>query len=94
MGFRFRRSVRVAPGLRINLGKKKASLSIGSRGATINVSDRGVKTTVGVPGTGMSYVDEPSSRLAIFTQNDSNKMSKGLKIFIVIWVMWVVWYLS
>lgn len=55
MGFRFRQSIRLAPGLRINLGKKGASLSIGGRGATVNIGKSGTRTTVGIPGTGISY---------------------------------------
>jgi len=55
MGFRFRRSLRLAPGIRINLSKTGASLSLGRRGATLNFSGRGTKATVGLPGSGLSY---------------------------------------
>jgi hypothetical protein len=55
MGFRFRRSIRLAPGLRINLSKSGGSLSVGRRGATLNFSGRGTKATVGLPGSGLSY---------------------------------------
>jgi uncharacterized protein DUF4236 len=55
MGFRFRRSVRLAPGFRINLSKTGASLSVGRRGARVNLSERGTKATAGLPGSGLSY---------------------------------------
>jgi hypothetical protein len=55
MGFRFRRSIRVVPGLRINLSKSGPSLSVGGRGATVNINERGARTTVGLPGSGLSY---------------------------------------
>ena len=55
MPLRFRRSIRLARGLRINLSKTGASLSVGRRGATMNFGKRGVKTTVGLPGSGLSY---------------------------------------
>lgn len=55
MGFRFRKSIKVAPGIRINLGKKGASVSVGKRGANVTVGKTGVRTTVGAPGTGLSY---------------------------------------
>lgn len=45
MGFRFRKSVRLGRGLRINLSKSGASLSAGRSGATVNLSRRGVRTT-------------------------------------------------
>ncbi|KAB8331127.1 DUF4236 domain-containing protein [Scytonema tolypothrichoides VB-61278] len=41
MGFRFRKSVKIAPGLKLNLSKSGGSLSIGGRGATVNLSSRG-----------------------------------------------------
>jgi hypothetical protein len=55
MAFRFRRSLRLASGIRINLSETGASLSLGRRGATLNFNRRGTKATVGLPGTGLSY---------------------------------------
>jgi hypothetical protein len=55
MGFRFRRSIRLGKGLRINLSKSGASLSVGRHGATMNLEPKGKKVTVGLPGTGLSY---------------------------------------
>jgi hypothetical protein len=55
MGFRFRRSIRIAPGIRWNIGKRSTSFSLGRRGATVNVGSRGTRATVGIPGTGISY---------------------------------------
>jgi hypothetical protein len=56
--FRIRRSIRLAPGVRLNLSKSGVSTSIGPRGATLNVGGkRGPRATVGVPGTGVSYTE-------------------------------------
>ena len=55
MGFRFRQSVRLFPGFRLNFSKRGTSLSIGWRGLRTNVSARGVRNTVSLPGTGLSY---------------------------------------
>jgi Protein of unknown function (DUF4236)/Bacterial SH3 domain len=56
MGWRFRKSFRIAPGIRLNMGKSGfTSLSIGGRGATLNLGKRGVTSTVSLPGTGLSY---------------------------------------
>ena len=55
MGFRFRRSIRLLPGIRVNLGKRGASLSLGRRGAHVTIGPTGTRTTVGLPGTGLSY---------------------------------------
>lgn len=53
--FRFRRSIKLFPGVRWNFGKKSSSLSFGVRGAHYTVGTRGSRTTVGIPGTGLSY---------------------------------------
>jgi Protein of unknown function (DUF4236)/Excalibur calcium-binding domain len=56
MGFRFRKSIKVAPGVRLNLtGKGLSSVSIGRKGARLNVGKKGVKGTIGIPGTGIHY---------------------------------------
>lgn len=57
MGFRFRRSVRLFPGVRLNFGKRGVSASVGVRGAHVTVGRTGVRTTVGIPGTGVSYTN-------------------------------------
>lgn len=55
--FRFRRSFKIFPGVRLNLGKKSTSLSIGGRGARYTFGTAGSRTTIGIPGTGLSYTD-------------------------------------
>ena len=55
MGFRFHRSVKLFPGLRLNFGKRGISASIGVRGAHVTYGPTGTRTTVGLPGSGLSY---------------------------------------
>lgn len=57
MGLRFRKSVKIAPGVRLNISKKSVGISAGVKGyrKSINSSGR-VTTSIGVPGTGVSYV--------------------------------------
>lgn len=55
MGFRFRRRFRIAPGIRLNIGKSGLSTSLGGRGFTVNLGRGKTRTTVGLPGTGISY---------------------------------------
>ena len=55
MGLRFRKSVKICKGVKINFSKSGASLSLGGRGHSVNVGKRGVKSTIGIPGTGLSY---------------------------------------
>lgn len=56
MGFRFRKSIKLAPGVRLNVTKKGiSSVSVGKRGATVNIGKKGTRGTVGIPGSGLSY---------------------------------------
>jgi hypothetical protein len=56
MAFRFRKSIRIFPGVRLNIGKNGiSSVSIGRPGATMNIGQHGVRRTIGIPGTGISY---------------------------------------
>lgn len=62
MGFRLRRSVRLFPGVRLNVSKSGLSTSFGTRGAWLTVGKRGTRATIGLPGTGISYTTMSSSR--------------------------------
>lgn len=56
MGLRFRKSFKVAPGVKVNLNKKSTSVTFGGKGVRKTYSSSGKKTTsVGIPGTGAYY---------------------------------------
>jgi len=57
MPFRFRKSFKIARGVRVNLGKRGASLSVGRRRARVSQSTRGRRTTSisGPRGSGLGY---------------------------------------
>ena len=52
---RFRKSVKICKGVKVNFSKSGASLSLGGRGHSVNFGGRGTRTTIGIPGTGLSY---------------------------------------
>lgn len=57
MGLRFRKSIKILPGVRVNFGLKSTSISLGGRGFRTTYSSTGrVTRSVGIPGTGLSYV--------------------------------------
>jgi tetratricopeptide (TPR) repeat protein len=57
MGFRARRSIKIAPGVRMNVSAKSIGLSAGVKGASVSANSSGrVTRTVGIPGTGISHV--------------------------------------
>lgn len=57
MSLRFRKSIKIAPGVQFNISKNSVGVSAGVKGfrKSINSSGR-VTTSVGIPGTGVSYV--------------------------------------
>ncbi len=54
MALRFRKSITLAPGIRMNLSGSGASFSFGGRGASVTVGSRGTFLNTGIPGTGIS----------------------------------------
>ncbi len=63
MGLRFRRSLKIAPGIRLNFSRSGVGFSLGGRGYTITASSRGSAfQTFSLPGTGLSYRVESSSK--------------------------------
>jgi Protein of unknown function (DUF4236) len=54
MALRFRKSITLAPGIRMNLSGSGASFSFGGRGASVTVGNRGTFLNTGIPGTGIS----------------------------------------
>ena len=62
MGFRFRKSKNLGP-FRVSVSKSGVSTSFGGKGARITKTASGrVRTTLSVPGTGISYVTESGGR--------------------------------
>jgi hypothetical protein len=61
MGWRFRRSWSVVPGIRFNLGLKSGSVSFGTRGLHYTVGTSGSRFTAGIPGTGLFWTQKLKS---------------------------------
>jgi tetratricopeptide (TPR) repeat protein len=59
MGFRYRKSINLGGGVRLNLSKKGIGVSAGTKGLRVSVGADGRKrVTASIPGTGISYVSE------------------------------------
>src|SRR5688572_8742059 len=54
MGLRFRKSFKLAPGLRLNMSGSGFSWTVGPRGASINLGRRSIRRNLDLPG-GFSY---------------------------------------
>lgn len=57
MPLRFRRTIKIAPGVRLNLSKSGVSTTVGAKNIKFNFGKRGVKRTISIPGTGIQEVD-------------------------------------
>jgi hypothetical protein len=72
MSLRFRRSFRIAPGLRLNTSLRGLSLSMGGRGYGATVGSRGASYHAGLPGTGLSYVSSSTTSKQFGTSLDGS----------------------
>ena len=54
MAIRFRKSIKLAPGIRMNLSGSGVSWNLGPRGMSIGIGKRGTYLNAGLPGTGLS----------------------------------------
>ena len=58
MSIRFRRRLKIAPGITLNFNKNSVGLSLGVRGAHYTMNSSGRRTiSAGIPGTGISSVE-------------------------------------
>jgi hypothetical protein len=55
VSWRFRRTVKILPGVPLNISRSGISTTLGPNGVSINLGKRGTRTTVGIPGTGISH---------------------------------------
>lgn len=63
MGLRFRKSVKICKGVRVNFGKSGASLSVGTKGCRYSMHTSGRRTaSVGIPGTGLYYTQSSGGK--------------------------------
>lgn len=63
MGFRFRKSINLGGGVRINLSKSGVGYSVGTKGLRVTkTADGKTRTTASIPGTGISHVSETGKK--------------------------------
>ena len=88
--FKRKRSIKLAKGVKLNLGKKGvSSLSVGGKGLTMNFGSKGVKATANIRGTGVSpsttffgKKDQSTSQ-----SNDENQKSVSLLLGLGIFIL-------
>ena len=80
MGIRFRKSIKLAPGVRMNLSGSGISFGLGPRGASINIGKRGTYLNTGIPGTGL-YARE---KIGGSNKTSNNSTSNLIKVTITV----------
>ena len=85
MGFRFQRRVKILPGVRVNISKGGVSTSLGTRGARITLGRGKRRTTVGIPGSGLSHTSVESGG------SGSRSVGVGAIVLIAIVILLLVW---
>lgn len=87
MGIRFRKSIKIGGGIRLNLSKRGVGVSAGMKGFRVGIGPRGSRITAGIPGTGISYstsfsenkkrrVSDQRRRELAAIQKEQNKMAE------------------
>lgn len=54
MALRFNKRIKIAPGIKLNVGLGGINTTVGVKGASVNVGKKGTYANVGIPGTGIS----------------------------------------
>lgn len=78
MGFRFHKSIKIAPGVKLNINKKSMGISVGGKGVRYSVNTKGKSsTTFSIPGTGIYYTETSGGK------HKNGKKSKKVKNTVV-----------
>ena len=91
MAFRFRRRIKVAPGVHLNIGKNGVSTSIGTRGASITMGSKGTYMNTSIPGTGIYNRHKIGGSVSTYhTNNFSNSNKSGCSAFSMLFVLSII----
>ena len=78
MGFRFRKSINLGGGFRINLSKSGIGYSFGTKGFRVTKKAKGgTRYTASIPGTGISYVEETGKKSQSRSNAENNHNCKS-----------------
>lgn len=79
---RFQKRIKLLPGITANLSRKGVSTSIGATGARVTYGHGEKRTTVGLPGTGISHSEiertTPATQAEAAPENDTTNLLVGI----------------
>ena len=82
MGWGFRKRIKIAPGINLNISKRGVSTTIGRKGASVNIGKDGTYLNTGIPGTGFysrQKIGGQKKKTDINTEMSGNQNSKSSK---------------
>lgn len=86
MGMRFRKSINLGGGARLNLSKSGIGASVGGKGFRVTKkAGGGTRTTISAPGTGISYVSESGKGA---TTSATGTAAAASSNFLLFWIVW------
>lgn len=81
MGFRYRKSINIGGGFRVNISKSGIGYSWGTKGYRISKTSNGnIRKTSTLPGTGLSYVEELSNKNKKGRINSNDFLNNNLQV--------------
>lgn len=96
MGIRFRKRIKILPGIHVNISKSGTSLNVGPRGANVSIGKNGTYLNAGIPGTGIYSRERISKRKQ--TRQDrqieaTSNISQGEESFIGVIILFIIFSL-
>lgn len=76
MGFRFRKSKKLLPGVRLNFSKKGVGVRFGGKHGGVSFGPSGTRVSASIPGTGISYSSKIGGKKRKKTAPTAHKRAK------------------
>lgn len=86
MGIRFQKRIKVLPGVTVNLSRSGVSTSLGPQGAKVTLGHGQRRTTVGLPGTGLSMTEVKRTQAP-----PGSKALPGVLVAVMVVVLVLLW---
>lgn len=79
MGWNYRKTINIMPGVNLNLSKNGPSLSLGPKGMKYNINSHGSRIRCSIPGTGIYYTKNLNNASKHTKVNPSRNKDDGTK---------------
>ena len=92
MAWNYRKRIKIASGIHLNLSNRGVSTSIGPKGAKISIGKNGTYLNTSIPGTGLYYrtkisgnsASKPHNTLMNGSANDTQTLNRSLLVVVAL----------